>query len=40
MLSNKKNQNLVVNVHPGYREDSGKDVHYLDDIDPKISPRK
>ena len=36
MLSNAKNHYLVNDVPPGYREYSGKDIHYIEDIDPKF----
>ena len=36
ILSNVKKNDKVIDVPPGYREDSGRDVCYVEDIDPKF----
>ena len=36
MLSKAKKSDKVIDVPPGYREDNGKDICYMDDIDPKF----
>ena len=36
MLSNVKKYDSVADVSPGYREDSGRNVCYVEDVDPKF----
>ena len=36
MLSNAKKFEKTIDVPPGYRSDSGEDICYVDDIDPKF----
>ena len=40
MLSKAKKSDKVIDVPPGYREENGKDMCYVEEIDPKFHHRK